>query len=80
MNKTNLEVTLPGDELRHTTLTPDQYVRSRIQDQINYFKVKTRTLAAQLTAMHVPILIAGGTGTFLAAIQLDVWAAQRPPS
>jgi hypothetical protein len=75
VNKTNLEITSPGDELRHTTLTPDQYVHTRIQDQINYFKVKTRKLTKQLTAMQAFILIAGGTGTFLAAIQRDVWVA-----
>jgi hypothetical protein len=75
VNKTNLESGPPGDELRQTTLTPNQYVHTRIEDQINYFKVKTRKLATQLTAMQVLILITGGAGTFLAAIRLDVWVA-----
>jgi SMODS and SLOG-associating 2TM effector domain 1/SLOG in TRPM, prokaryote/Protein of unknown function (DUF4231) len=75
VNKTNLESGPPGDELRQTTLTPNQYVHTRIEDQINYFKVKTRKLATQLTAMQVLILITGGAGTFLAAIHLDVWVA-----
>jgi len=75
VNKTNLEIPSPGDELRYTTLTPDQYVHTRIQDQINYFKAKTHKLDTQLTLMQVLILIAGGTGTFLAAIHLDVWVA-----
>ena len=75
VNKTNLESAPPGDELRQTALTPDQYVHARIQDQINYFKVKTSKLASQLTGTQLLILIAGGVGTFLAAINLDVWVA-----
>lgn len=75
VNKTNLETTLPGDELRFTTLTPDQYVHARIRDQTDYFQAKTGKLAAQLTAMQVLIYIVGGAGTFLAAIKLDIWVA-----
>jgi hypothetical protein len=75
VNKTNLEISLPGDELRETTLTPDRYVHTRIQDQIDYFKVKTRKLAIQLTVTQVLILVIGGASTFLAAINLGVWVA-----
>ena len=75
VNKTNLAISPPGDELRQTALTPDQYVLARIEDQVSYFRVKTRNLASQLSAMQVLILIAGGAGTLLAAIQLDVWVA-----
>src|SRR6185295_17505468 len=75
VNKTSLEIIPSGDGLRHTTLTPEQYVEARIEDQVKYFKSKTRKLTTQLTATQVLILVTGGVGTFLAAINLDVWVA-----
>jgi len=75
VNKTNLAIIPPGDELRGTILTPDQYVHDRVQDQIRYLRDKTFKLARQINAMQILILLTGGVGTFLAAIRQDVWVA-----
>ena len=75
VNKTNLKFEAKTDDRRCTALTPEQYIDARNQDQIAFFERKTRRLSNQLTVMQVLILVAGGAGTFLAAIKLDVWVA-----
>ena len=63
------------DPARLKTLTPEGYLRDRVEDQINYFVRKTAVLYRQLKRLQMWILIAGGLGTFLAAIRLEVWVA-----
>ncbi len=58
-----------------TRLTPADYVRDRVQDQIGYFESKTRKLDFQLKLLQWGTLLLGGAGTFLAAIRLNVWIA-----
>jgi hypothetical protein len=75
VNKTRLDHPGTPDPNRETNLTPEQYVVARVQDQINYLRSKTRQLNAQLVVLQLAILLAGGAGTFLAAIKLNVWVA-----
>ena len=63
------------DPKRLKTLTPDAYLRDRVEDQISYFVNKTGALYRRLKQLQLWILIVGGLGTFLAAINLEVWVA-----
>jgi len=63
------------DPQRVTFLTPEEYLRYRVDDQIGYFVKTTAKLYRQLVILQSFILVAGGVGTFLAAIRLDLWVA-----
>jgi hypothetical protein len=65
---------LEGDD-GFSVLTPDRYVEVRLEDQLNYFKKTALKLERQLKLFQWLILIIGGIGTFLAAINLQVWIA-----
>jgi SMODS and SLOG-associating 2TM effector domain 1/SLOG in TRPM, prokaryote/Protein of unknown function (DUF4231) len=56
-------------------LNAEEYLRDRVQDQINYYKWKTDVLSRQSKRLQVFIVVAGGLGTFLAAIGGEVWVA-----
>lgn len=56
-------------------LQPDRYVEIRLGDQLNYFQNKAVKLERQLKFYSVSIFVAGGLGTFLAAINYPVWIA-----
>lgn len=58
-----------------SSLSPDEYVSERLQDQIHFFETKTRKLSRQLKRMQILIYLAGGGGTFLAAMNRDLWVA-----
>lgn len=58
-----------------STLTPDQYVISRIEDQVGYFESKVLTLERRLHQTQWAIYVAGGVGTLLAALGQDLWVA-----
>ncbi len=58
-----------------TRLTPADYLRERLQDQIGYFDSKTKSLELQLKLLQWGTLLLGGAGTFLAAIRRNVWIA-----
>lgn len=60
---------------RLKALSPEDYLRERVEDQISYLVGKTSTLYRQLKRLQLWILIVGGLGTFLAAIRLEVWVA-----
>lgn len=62
-------------EQRMNALKPDEYLTVRIQNQIDYLEKKTCKLSVKLSRMQMLIYIIGGSGTFLAAIGLDVWVA-----
>ncbi len=65
---------LEGDD-GFSVLTPDRYVEVRLEDQLNYFKKTALKLERQLKLFQWLILIIGGIGTFLAAINQQVWIA-----
>jgi hypothetical protein len=56
-------------------LKPEDYLKARLEDQIGYFLKKTNSLYKQLKTLQILILIAGGLGTFLAALNGEVWVA-----
>ena len=75
VNKTNLPMRHAQNPGRLTFLTPHEYLVCRTQDQIAYFASKTQSLYGKIRRMQVCILLAGAVGTFLAAINVDVWVA-----
>jgi hypothetical protein len=75
VNRTSLPHRDVVDPKRLKLLTPDGYLRTRVEDQIDYFVSKTTTLYRQLKRLQMWILIVGGLGTFLAAINFEVWVA-----
>jgi hypothetical protein len=56
-------------------LTPERYIELRLEDQLNYYLYKTPKLEKQVKYMQVAILVAGGTGTLLAAVGAELWVA-----
>ncbi|HEX8142867.1 MAG TPA: DUF4231 domain-containing protein [Pyrinomonadaceae bacterium] len=56
-------------------LTPDRYVEVRLGDQLNYFKKKAVQLDKQMKALYWLTFIIGGVGTYLAAVNQQVWIA-----
>lgn len=56
-------------------LTPDKYLNIRLGDQLNYYRLKTTRLEKQLMRLQWLTYIAGGAGTLLAAIGLELWIA-----
>ncbi|HEY2466557.1 MAG TPA: DUF4231 domain-containing protein [Terracidiphilus sp.] len=75
VNRSSLPHRNVVDPKRLKTLTPDAYLRDRVEDQIAYFVTKTGNLYRQLKQLQLWILIVGGLGTFLAAINFEVWVA-----
>lgn len=75
VNKTNLPGSSAGDVTVQTMLSAQEYVKLRIQDQIDYFTKKTKSLHGQLVWMQLTILIAGGAGTLFAAIKWNALVA-----
>ncbi|HSF49944.1 MAG TPA: DUF4231 domain-containing protein [Nitrososphaeraceae archaeon] len=58
-----------------SVLDPDKYVSIRIDDQINYYQGKTGRMYKNLQILQWSIFIAGGIGTFIAALGLELWVA-----
>lgn len=75
VNRTSLLGVVKNDPTRLRFLNPDDYLKDRIDDQINYFVKKTGGLYRRLKTTQVCIYVAGGAGTFLAAFRGDVWVA-----
>ncbi|WP_353063813.1 DUF4231 domain-containing protein [Tunturibacter psychrotolerans] len=75
VNRSCIDPRAIAKETGRTFITPEEYLNERVRDQIKYFENKTATLYSQLKRLHLYILLAGGLGTFLAAIKLDVWVA-----
>jgi hypothetical protein len=75
VNRTNLPAVVKDDPTRLTFLSPEDYLKDRIEDQISYFIAKTSILYKQLKTKQVWIYIAGGVGTAFAAFRADVWVA-----
>ena len=75
VNRTNEPAVAKNDPTRLTFLSPDDYMRDRIDDQIKYFVSKTARLYKRLKVTQISIYIAGGVGTALAAFHGDVWVA-----
>jgi hypothetical protein len=59
----------------YSDLTPDDYIKIRIGDQINYYKKRIVQLDLRLRIFQWLIYIIGGVGTFLAAVGFELWVA-----
>lgn len=60
-----------ADDDGYSRLTPDRYIAIRIGDQRSYFRGRTKKLGAELTRYYWLIFVAGGVGTFLAALGVE---------
>ncbi|MGH9933127.1 MAG: DUF4231 domain-containing protein [Pyrinomonadaceae bacterium] len=56
-------------------LSPDRYIQFRLGDQLSYYKRKAVQHERKLKKAQWSIFIIGGLGTFLAAIDQQVWIA-----
>jgi len=55
--------------------TASEYIKIRLEDQLSFFADRTDNMALRLKYLQWFIYIAGGVGTFLAAIGLEIWVA-----
>lgn len=56
-------------------LTPERYLTHRLLDQLGYYRNKTVKLEKRLQQLQWLSYIAGGAGTLLVAIGLELWIA-----
>ena len=56
-------------------LTADDYVKERIDDQVNYYVTTAAKLEREARLLRALALAFGAIGTFLAAIGLQIWVA-----
>ncbi|HSU49384.1 MAG TPA: DUF4231 domain-containing protein [Segetibacter sp.] len=56
-------------------LVPDRYIELRLDDQLNFFKTKAVKLEKQLKLLYWSTFLVGGLGSYLAAINMQVWVA-----
>lgn len=63
-----------GDD-RYSWLTPETYLRWRLEDQLNYYRGKVRKLDRLHQILQWTIYGLGGVGTLLAAVQQEIWVA-----
>jgi hypothetical protein len=64
----------PGDD-GLSFLTPERYMTYRLQDQLNWYRNRTVKLENRLKRLQWLIYIAGGVGTLLVAVGLELWIA-----
>ena len=57
----------------HSDLTPDEYIRVRITDQLQFYNLRTNQFENRVRRLQIWILVLGGIGTFLAAIGAQYW-------
>ncbi len=58
-----------------SALTVEQYLESRLIDQLSWYRRKTVQLDQQWQMLQWSIYVWGGIGTFLAAINAQIWIA-----
>ena len=65
----------PAADKKVTPLSPEGYLRYRINDQIQWYTRRVRELERQARTLRWLALGFGAMGTFLAAIGLEIWVA-----
>jgi hypothetical protein len=65
----------PAADKKVTPLSPEGYVKYRIDDQIRWYRKRVRELERQAWRLRWLALGFGAMGTFLAAIGLEIWVA-----
>jgi len=63
------------DDDGYNTLSAEQYIKIRIDDQLFYYQNTAYKLEKQLKTLQWLILLSGGAGTFLAAAGFQIWIA-----
>ena len=58
-----------------TMLSPERYIKMRLEDQLSYYQDKTTKLEHQWTVLQWCIYGLGGIGTLLAARGFELWIA-----
>ncbi|MBV9578847.1 MAG: DUF4231 domain-containing protein [Chloroflexi bacterium] len=56
-------------------LTPERYVAIRVADQLVYYRLKSHHISQRIGLLRTLILVAGGAGTFVAAVDHQLWVA-----
>jgi hypothetical protein len=69
------ENTVHPDDNGLSPLTPENYIKQRLNDQVTWYKKKTVQKERYLRLYQAVILAIGGLGTFLAAIRQELWVA-----
>jgi len=64
-----------GKDDGYSTLSAEQYIKIRIDDQLSYYQNTAFKLEKQLKTFQWLILLSGGVGTFLAAAGFPIWVA-----
>jgi len=58
-----------------SVLSPERYLKTRLEDQLDYYVGKTERLERQLYRLQWGTYILGGVGTFIAAYGWELWIA-----
>ena len=66
--------TAEGDD-GFCNLSPERYVTARLEDQLNFYRNKTKEFEKKLYFLQWTAYIIGGVGTLLAALSLELWIA-----
>ncbi|MCL6435490.1 MAG: DUF4231 domain-containing protein [Leptolyngbyaceae cyanobacterium HOT.MB2.61] len=56
-------------------MTAEQYLQWRVEDQFDYYQKKAARLGKDLRRFQLLIILLGGIGALLAAINLNIWLA-----
>ncbi|MGI8636679.1 MAG: SLATT domain-containing protein, partial [Segetibacter sp.] len=56
-------------------LVPDRYIELRLDDQLSFFRTKAVKLEKQLKMLYWSTFLVGGLGSYLAAVNMQVWVA-----
>jgi hypothetical protein len=56
-------------------LTPNRYLKYRLEDQLTYYQSKTVKIEKQMKRLQWLIYIFGGVGTLMVAIGFEIWLA-----
>ena len=56
-------------------LSADDYIKYRLEDQIQYYENRISTMNKRLKIIQWAIFLIGGIGTFIAAIGLQLWVS-----
>lgn len=64
-----------GGDDGFSTLAPDRYVQVRLENQLRWYRGKALGLERRVKYLQWSVFIIGGLGTFLAAINRQIWIA-----
>jgi hypothetical protein len=56
-------------------LTPEKFLEFRLKTQISFYRSRASKFSGQMRQLNIWIIIAGAAGTFLAAVNQEIWIA-----